>query len=1014
MVKYLHLSSQAPQPKHHMNKLYLTTVLFFSFYNLIAQPVDDLFQQRTSLSGDYRAVASKYTALQLNTQRFELLRQQAPATLQLQLPFENGQLTLELKKVKITSDDFSVIEALPGGGRRIVNYPGAIFYQGKIQGVSSSFATISIVNDQVAGIIADNKSNIVLGTIEQNSRATNEYTLYRESDLRIKNPLNCYTSDVAVDEPVPNSNTSSARLDAVGEPVDIYFECDNRLYLDKGSNTINVINYVLSFFNNTSLLYANENIQIQVSQILVWTTLDPEAAANLNTTDVVLTSFSNRMSTTTYIGDYANFLSSRSLGGGIAWLLTNPCASSKFNRSSVCAIYTTYSNFPTYSWTVEVVSHELGHNLGSHHTHWCGWAGGAIDNCGPSAGYPNENGPVGTCPLGPTPTGGGTIMSYCHLVSSGINFNNGFGAQPGQAIRNVVAAATCFGTCRMTISILKQDASCGQNNGSASVGVSNNTGAVTYTWSNGQTGSVLTGVVPGTYHVTVHDAANCQVMGVVTIGNSGTALAFTLTPNGTAGFCAGGNITLTATSNSSYTYVWRKDGVIITGATSNSYVATVAGTYAVTVTSGTCSGTQSVVVSVTAPPTANITAGGPTTFCDGNSVALNGNAGGSYTYQWYKNATIITGANNPTYAATATGNYSVKVSAGSSCEATSSPIAVTVNSAPLASITTGGATNFCNGGSVTLSSSTGTGYTYQWYKNSGLITGAVQSTYLANTGGTYTVVTTQGTCSKTSAGTNVDVFSNPAVTLSPSLVTIHKFQTQVLTAGGALSYNWSTQPGLLSSSSNTATVQPLTTTNYTLEGLDINSCKGTANSTIIVIGCGDVTHIAATAYSPSRVIVSWTNPPGATTDTLEYRKVGSIVWNKLFVTGEQYELNGLEPNGSYEYNIIPLCTTTTVYLPSLTNTFKTPSLNGQDYIRLYPNPVTTISKLEIISAGSFSLQVSVFDNTGKNVRVISPVENYPAGQVIKQINSGTLPNGIYHIAVSINGKAQNVKMVVIH
>jgi hypothetical protein len=1014
MVKYLHLSSQAPQPKHHMNKLYLTTVLFFSFYSLIAQPVDDLFQQRNSLSRDYRSVASKYSALQLNTSRFDLLRQQSPATLQLQLPFEDGQLTLELKKVKITSDDFSVIEALPGGGRRIVNYPGAIFYQGKIEGVSSSFATISIVNDQVAGIIADNKSNIVLGTIEQNGRATNEYTLYRESDLRIKNPLNCFTSDVAVDETVPNSTPPLARLDAVGEPVDIYFECDNRLYLDKGSNTINVINYVLSFFNNTALIYANENIKIQVSQILVWTTQDPEAAANLNTTDVVLTSFSNRMSTTNYIGDYANFLSTRSLGGGIAWLLTNPCASSKFNRSSVCAIYTTYSNFPTYSWTVEVVTHELGHNLGSHHTHWCGWTGGAIDNCGPAAGYPNENGPTGTCPLGPTPAGGGTIMSYCHLVSSGINFNNGFGPQPGQAIRNVVTAATCFGNCRMTIDILKQDASCGQSNGSASVGVNNNTGAVTYTWSNGQTGSVLAGVVPGTYHVTVHDAANCQVMGVVTIGNSGTTLGFTLTPGGTAGFCAGGNITLTATSNPAYTYVWRKDGVIIAGATTNSYVATITGTYSVTVTSGICSGTQSVIVSVTAPPTANITPGGPTTFCDGNNLLLDGNAGASYTYQWYKNGVTIAGATASSYFATATGNYTVKVSAGSACEATSLPVAVTVNSAPSASITTASAVSFCNGGNVTLTSSSGTGYTYQWYKNSSPIAGAVQFTYLANTSGTYTVTTTLGTCSKTSTGTNVIVLPTPAVTLLPVLVTIQKFQTQLLIAGGASSYNWSVQPGLLSSGSNNATFQPLTTTTYTLEGLDINGCKGTANATIIVIGCGDVTHIEATAYSPSRVTINWTNPQGATTDTLEYRKVGATIWNKIFVAGEQYELNNLEPNSNYEYNIIPLCTTTSVYLPSSTNTFKTPSLNGKDYIRLYPNPVSAISKLEIISAGSFTLQVSLFDNTGKKVKTISPVENFPASQVIKQINPGTLPNGIYYVAVYINGKAQNVKMVVIH
>lgn len=41
----------------------------------------------------------------------------------------------------------------------------------------------------------------------------------------------------------------------------------------------------------------------------------------------------------------------------------------------------TYSNFPNYSWTVEVVTHELGHNIGSSHTQSYSWPGGAIDNC---------------------------------------------------------------------------------------------------------------------------------------------------------------------------------------------------------------------------------------------------------------------------------------------------------------------------------------------------------------------------------------------------------------------------------------------------------------------------------------------------------------------------------------------------------------------------------------------------------------------------------------------------------
>lgn len=100
----------------------------------------------------------------------------------------------------------------------------------------------------------------------------------------------------------------------------------------------------------------------------------------------------------------------------------------------------------------------MGHNVGSKHTHWCGWPGGALDDC-----YT----PEGNCQPGPTPTNGGTIMSYCHLVPSvGINFNNGFGPVPGDKIRgettyaannnciaaNCPAAPSCNAPVNITVS----------------------------------------------------------------------------------------------------------------------------------------------------------------------------------------------------------------------------------------------------------------------------------------------------------------------------------------------------------------------------------------------------------------------------------------------------------------------------------------------------------------------------------------------------------------------------------
>jgi hypothetical protein len=260
----------------------------------------------------------------------------------------------------------------------------------------------------------------------------------------------------------------------------------------------------------------------------------------------------------------------------------------------------------------------------------------------------------------------------------------------------------------------------------------------------------------------------------------------------------------------------------------------------------------------------------------------------------------------------------------------------------------------------------------------------------------------------------VIVWANPAVNVTPANVTIEKYQTQTLTATGAPAYNWDTQPAVVNVGTNSATFRPLSTTTYTIQGTDANGCKGTATATIVVIGCGDVTNITATTYSPSRVVVRWTNPPGATSDTLQYRKVGSATWTKVFVTGQEFEINGLTPGTNYEYNVIALCSTTSVFLPSSTRLFTTPVLNGDLYVRLFPNPVNTEANLEIISAANFTLQVSIYDNVGRQIRVVSSTDNLAAGQVIKKIHTASLQSGVYHIAVTINGKTQDVQMIVAH
>ena len=347
-------------------------------------------------------------------------------TIELEIPTPgNGTIFLELAQVNILTGDFNVGEKNNSGNHQI-NFETGIFYRGIVKGNENSTASISLFQNEMMGLFTTDEGTFTIGKMDDESES---YVIYN-STLSAHSPvMNCFTDDKGA-----SVSLSEVERGVGCKEISVYFECDYKLYTDNGSNVTNVVNYVTGLFNEVATLYANENIVVVIQSIYVWTVSDPYTS--YSTASAVLSPFSSNNSPFT-TANLAHFLSTRSLGGGVAYL-NSLC--SQYSCFAVSGIYTSYSAVPAYSWSVEVISHEMGHNIGSPHTHNCSWAGGPIDNCGPTAGYPTEGG----CADGPVPVGGGTIMSYCHLVGGvGINFNNGFGALPGDLLRNKTIAANC-------------------------------------------------------------------------------------------------------------------------------------------------------------------------------------------------------------------------------------------------------------------------------------------------------------------------------------------------------------------------------------------------------------------------------------------------------------------------------------------------------------------------------------------------------------------------------------------
>lgn len=364
--------------------------------------------------------------LEIDKIQLQRIANSKPAALRLRLPFQNNSVELLLARTEILASGFTAgtLGLLPSSN---INYTPGTFYRGIVDGDNESIVAISVFDDEISGLISMGGTNYEL---VKDPASAEDYLLYNAQKIPAQPDFSC---DV-VTPPGTKKDDAVDNTSGVGcKVVTVYFECDYKLYQDRGSNTTNVINYVTSFFNQVATLYFNENIDIQISTINIWTSVDPYAS--YTSTSNLLPAFrSNRG--TNFTGTLAHFLTTRSIGGGIAYL---DVLCNKSYAHGVSYIYNTFSNVPTYSWTVEVVTHELGHNFGSNHTQWCGWTlpsggTGALDNC-----YTTEGG----CSPGPAPTNGGTIMSYCHLTSNGINFTNGFGAQPGDKIRSKLIAASC-------------------------------------------------------------------------------------------------------------------------------------------------------------------------------------------------------------------------------------------------------------------------------------------------------------------------------------------------------------------------------------------------------------------------------------------------------------------------------------------------------------------------------------------------------------------------------------------
>jgi len=218
-------------------------------------------------------------------------------------------------------------------------------------------------------------------------------------------------------------------------PVGVYLEIDHYTYLDFGGDTAAILEWIEILFAEVAAIYAIDGITLVISEIFIWEEDDIYDSDFLNPT---FNTFTERMSTSGFNGHVAQLITTKPFGRGLAYL-SKPCNMLTDSTSLPIGISprlektTTYTG--SYDYNRYVLAHEIGHTLGSHHSHDCVWGSNnntAIDNCADLG-----------C-NGSSPVSGGTIMSYCNSTTQGINFANGLGPQPAQRIKDIIATSLCL------------------------------------------------------------------------------------------------------------------------------------------------------------------------------------------------------------------------------------------------------------------------------------------------------------------------------------------------------------------------------------------------------------------------------------------------------------------------------------------------------------------------------------------------------------------------------------------
>jgi hypothetical protein len=388
------------------------------------------------------------------------------------VPLTDGvESDLELERFEVWADDAEI--KVFGANQEVLEtmpIPDAKYYRGRVAGKPDSLVFLSVAGNRVNGLVYADERKFALGSERKGRGQQGMNIVVQESSILDDIPADGKGFECGVERTQLSSVVRPrAVTNAFGEPVsnvaptgtqrsviNLAVDTDYELFVNAASIAGNVTAYIGNLIGGVSTIYERDlRTEVRIAFLGIQTNVaDPfvtvPGSGGKTTLDALLELGDRWHSTppSANVRSAATLISGKSQLSGIAWVGTlcegdfayNGHWGGKYSYNGGIdppgdlAVPDPDAN-PGYVapssnyWPLLEVSHELGHNVGSDHTHCITLSAGQKSEYGVTRNHVDEcYGTEPGCFAGTqiVPAEKGSIMSYCHLRAPGYATNTRF------------------------------------------------------------------------------------------------------------------------------------------------------------------------------------------------------------------------------------------------------------------------------------------------------------------------------------------------------------------------------------------------------------------------------------------------------------------------------------------------------------------------------------------------------------------------------------------------------------